>query len=97
MDFPDPRFNEVVSDIVGFFARFLIIGGAIYSFARFRSPKGRLEKPVLSTAVECTNCGLVNPSAWEKCERCGALLGTGTKEPAAISEDVAPPPLVKKI
>lgn len=46
-----------------------------------------------STHIECTNCSLVNPSAWERCERCNAPLHT-KKE---TIEDIEPPSLVEEI
>ena len=49
--------------------------------------------PTCSLHIECTNCGLVNPSAWKKCERCNAPLHA-QKE---ATEDVDPPSLVEKI
>jgi hypothetical protein len=92
---------ENIADFLTTTPEFVIIGVMLLTMFRvFRRVASRTSilKPLAprkhaSTSIECTNCGLANPSVWEKCERCGAPLGTKPSEPT----DADLPPLIKKI
>lgn len=96
MDIESSGLFQTLYDILALVIRIAIFAGIVSMIARIRNPKKNLEKPVTAIHVECTNCGLVNPTAWEKCERCGAPLATIPKVPPPLNDN-EPPPLVKKI
>lgn len=104
--------ETIIEEILDFFSsspQIIILALVLFSLFRRRAIRGRMMKTLMpakpasthtSTSIECTNCGLVNPSVWEKCERCGALLGTNPIKPIPTDttpNDAAPPLLVKKI
>lgn len=108
MDSPETIIEEIL-DFLSASPEIVIIGLVLFSLFRRRGSIAKMMKSMTpakpasthtSTSIECTNCGLVNPSVWEKCERCGALLGTNPIKPIPADNtpnDAAPPPLVKKI
>lgn len=97
--------ETVIRGIVGFFSNvpeLFIIGALLFLFFRRRNRVSKAMPPFpvnqrqnKSTSILCNNCGLANPSVWEKCERCGAPLGATTIQQPPPDAEV--PPLVKKI
>lgn len=104
MDSPETMIEDIL-DFLSSTPEFVIIGVmllTVFRIFRRMASSASIMKPLArrnhaSTSIECTNCGLANPSVWEKCERCGALLGTKPSETTATPTDADLPPLIKKI
>jgi hypothetical protein len=103
---PNPIWEaiESVLDFLSTMPEGIIIGFVLLLLFRRRKGSSTLptfspfqirQRRTQSTSILCNNCGLANPSVWEKCERCGAPLGTATAP--TPPPDAELPPLIKKI